>query len=312
MKTGPLITSVTVTPRSIPWTGCGLSWIAVVTISLSIPQTLRAAEIVLRSGDVFVGDILREQDRETTFRWQDKTYSIPRRDIDRVDYGKTGKHVSYRYSNFVMRDGSTIRGVVAEETPQTITVKTELGFLPLERASIQSTDHVSGRIISPPETYLKKPVDVPQTILGGGPAFLANGPPVGRTHPFSAGVGLFVEPAFLEWRSFRIGYLLEYLSSRAQGRSYEMLGNTLYAGRELSLWGMDRAYFRVGAGLLQVSYRDGQDRFAGIDPLVLGELGRRFQYGGSVLSLGGRLSCAVESGAVPCMVGVVFGISVAL
>ncbi|MCB1155886.1 MAG: hypothetical protein KDK45_00175 [Leptospiraceae bacterium] len=78
-------------------------------------------------------DIIDKDEKEVTVIWKDRKYVIPKSEISSMDSSKSGAHTSYYYQTFYLKDNSKIIGSVAEETPDEITIKSELGFVTLNK-----------------------------------------------------------------------------------------------------------------------------------------------------------------------------------
>ena len=132
-----------------------------------------------------------------------------------------------------------------------------------------------------------------------------------RTNPAAYGAGLFAEPAFFEWGAIRFGYMLNLLQAPGERGSFLMMEHIAYARYETRLFGMERMYGRLGAGIVQVRYDSEGDAINGTDPLLMFELGRRFPMGRVDLTAAGRVSCAFESKTF-CAIGLIMGVSAPL
>lgn len=170
-------------------------------------------EIVLENGDAFICDLITETDKSYKIFYKDKEYTIPKTEVTSTDSTKKGAHSAFRYAKFTLKDGSKLNGVIAEETNDSYTLKTELGFLVVEKRRIAEFPPKTRTNPEIPSTYLASNVRLPETRIGFFGSGYVNGKPISDTNPTSGGGGLYVEPAFLQWKFLRFGFRTEYLQS---------------------------------------------------------------------------------------------------
>ena len=122
---------------------------------------LSAFEIILENGDAFICDLITETDKSYKILYKSKEYFIPKADVKSTDPTKKGAHSAFRYSVFTLKDGSKINGVIAEEKVDSFTLKTEIGFLVVEKSRI--ADMPTNAKISPElsSNYLASNVRLP-------------------------------------------------------------------------------------------------------------------------------------------------------
>ncbi len=109
--------------------------VSILIFATSLP--LFSAEIVFPSGDAFLVDVVSEDSRVYKVKYKDTLYTIPKNDLESVDLLKPGKDRSYKYLHFTLKDGSKIRGVLAEESSKEFIIQSELGFMTIEKAKIR-------------------------------------------------------------------------------------------------------------------------------------------------------------------------------
>jgi hypothetical protein len=98
------------------------------------------AEVILKSGKSFICDILTEDERKIKISYKEQVYIVPRLEIQTIDYKKTGVHASRYYPSFQMKDGSAIKGLIAEEDKTSYTLQTDNGFIVIEKSKIANQE----------------------------------------------------------------------------------------------------------------------------------------------------------------------------
>jgi hypothetical protein len=238
-----------------------------------LSHSIFGLEIVLLDGSGFICDLLNETDKSYKILYKEREYIIPKADTRLVDYNKKGKHSSFRYSTIVLKDGSKIYGVIAEDTNNSLTVKTELGFLTFEKSKIAEFPEKTSNV-EMSSAYSANNVKLPETRVGIFGSSYANSSSLNEFNSISSGGGFYIEPAFLVWKSIRFGYRGEYLSSLGKS-SFLNPSNSIhffsnYGYIQYSKLFFDRAWldfhFSVGLGASNVSYRRGSETFAGTNP----------------------------------------------
>ncbi len=73
-------------------------------------------ELIFKSGDAFICDVVEENDRILKIKFKDKMYDIPKSEIQMRDNKKTGTHKEYTLSTIQLLDGTIVKGNIAEET----------------------------------------------------------------------------------------------------------------------------------------------------------------------------------------------------
>ena len=189
------------------------------------------AEVILQTGEAFIVDILVEERNYIKVKWKDKTFTIPKDDILSVDKTKTGKHISYAYYQFIMRDDSKIKGVIAEETNDTLTVNTDMGFIILDKSKIKERIGLADpkQKINFPSKYGEKDILLPETMIGIGGSYYSSHAPLNLTNANVYGGFLFLEPDFFRLStSMRFGYRMEYHASLGDKAKYDFFNNIAY------------------------------------------------------------------------------------
>ncbi|MDI7175164.1 LA_3334 family protein [Leptospira santarosai] len=269
-----------------------------------------SAEIVMKDGSAFIGKIQEESDIRVKFQWKDKSYEIPRKDIASIDLSKNGSDTSYHYTSFQLKDGSMIKGIVAEDSEKEIMIKTDLGFIHLDKNKIRSSDAPESLnpILNP--KYLNTDDKNWNHKIGFSIQALANGSPLGASNPATFGGAIYLEPAFFELWKFRPGFRLEYQVSNSNASHYSFLNQFFYFNRsfrigESLLWDF---YTNIGVGSSTVQYSGNSQRFSGTNPATYLEFGwQGLQYKSIVFRTGIRSTCIFESRGQVCNVGIELG-----
>ncbi|MBK8395589.1 MAG: hypothetical protein IPL26_10140 [Leptospiraceae bacterium] len=283
------------------------------TLLILFALPLSAFEITLDNGDAFICDLITETDKSFKILFKGKEYTIPKTDVVATDSTKKGTHSSFRYSRFVLKDGSKLNGVIAEENAESFTLKTELGFLVVEKSRIAE---FPSNTKTPPDlssTYLSANIRLPETRVGiFGSGFL-NTAPISSTNPISTGGGIYAEPAFLNWRSFSFGFRSEYLQSLSGNNTITFFNNSVYMHRNRVFLEKPMLDFYVNFGLTasNVSYKKGTESFSGVNPGSYLELGwQGIKFKNMYIRLGLNTFCNFESQGVFCAGGGTLGLGV--
>ncbi|PKA15874.1 LA_3334 family protein [Leptospira haakeii] len=265
---------------------------------------VKAAELLLKNGNSYLLDVVHEDDRNVQVNWKGRVYTIPKKEVQKLDYSKKGSQTSYRYSTFILKDGSRIRGVIAEERDKGYTIRTDVGFLEIEKSQIQDMDNGGSSSPDLPNEYLTESVKQPETILGGSLSFLANTAPIAPAHSVTGGAGFFVEPAFLFLsEKYQVGFKTEYLISPGNS-NYSFLNAYSYIKKDFGSGESKNWYGILGAGFGSVRYQRGETQVSGVDPLGYVEFGYQgWKLGNMVFRSGLRANCYFESRGTVCMGG---------
>jgi hypothetical protein len=242
-------------------------------------SSLYSAEIVLKNGDAFIADILENDSNKVRIRWKDKTFDIPKSDVQNIDLEKRGEHISYHYDTIILKDGTQIKGVIVRQNTNDLVVKTELGLLTIEKSKLENAKNLI------PDKYN---VDLPPEkntnigVTGSYSAFTQSSDKVTQ----SFGGGLFIEPSFAHFNSrWRLGYKMEYLeSSNSRFRFYN---NFLYLQYNWKKSNWIDFYANLGIGGSIVNYRYQDKAITGTDPAGYLELGwAGLKFGKAIVRLG--------------------------
>ncbi|MCE9501515.1 MAG: hypothetical protein K8R21_13595 [Leptospira sp.] len=229
-------------------------------------------ELVLKSGKSFICEVITEDEKKIKVLYKDKTYVVPRSDIQNIDYKKRGPHSSRFYTEFKMKDGSNIHGVIAEEDKTSFTLQTDIGFLTVEKSKIAKFDTDLEKKPEFPNEFAEN-TNLPETRIGFGGSVFANGQPVVKTNPISAGGFLYIEPAFLNFRSnWQFGFRSDYVVASGVGR-FDFFNNFLYLQYNYKKSDLLNFYLNVGGGGSFVRYKSGTDNYSGMNPAAYLELG---------------------------------------
>jgi len=228
-------------------------------------QSIFPAEIILKSGKAFICDVLKEEERKIKVLYKDKPYSIPRSEIQNIEYKTTGSHSSRYYQSFDMKDGSLIKGLIAKEDNNRYTLQTGNGFIVIDKANIVKEEKDFDKNPEMPKEFLEIAYS-PETRIGiGGTAFV-NGSPLASSHPVTSGGFLFIEPAFLIFKNnLQLGYRVDYYTSVGNGR-YDFFNNFGYVQYNFKRSRLLHFYLNLGAGASSIRYQSSQDNYAGINP----------------------------------------------
>ncbi|PJZ29486.1 LA_3334 family protein [Leptospira kmetyi] len=273
-------------------------------------STIYPAEIILKDGSAFIGKLQEESDIRVKFLWKEKNYEIPRKDISSIDPTKNGSDTSYHYTSFQLKDGSTIKGVVAEDSDKEMMIKTDLGFIHIDKNKIRSSDapETLNPILNP--KYLNTGDKNWNHKIGFSIQALANGSPLGASNPATFGGAIYLEPAFFELLKFRPGLRLEYQVSNSNVSNYSFLNQFFYFNRsyrigESLIWDF---YSNVGIGSSTVQYSGSGRKLSGTNPAVYLEIGwQGLQIKSVVFRTGIRSTCIFETNGQVCNAGIEFG-----
>lgn len=181
---------------------------------------------------------------------------------------------SYKLSSFVLKDGSSIRGTIAEEKPNEYTIKTEIGFLTLLKSELKPPYPIQSAPPDFPEEYRSTDKETNQTKVGLSFNYLPTLPPLSQSTPALIGGSIFVEPAFLRiTERWQTGFKYEYQTSRNltihSGYTYFLYSKQLFDNPILDF------YTSIGLGVSQAAFKaEGSNlAFTGTNPLVNWELG---------------------------------------
>lgn len=172
-------------------------------------------EIILKNGDIFIADFVSENESSTTIKWKNDVYVIPKAEIRTIDLKKAGSNKSYRPIEYILLDGSRMKGIFVEQDKDIITLKSELGFLKIDKTKISK---IEGEVIEdfpPPRQFTDKNVKKTYSNIGiYGTVNKISGNSLSDNHPYAYGGGFYIEPSFVQWTTkFRAGITFEYLQT---------------------------------------------------------------------------------------------------
>jgi len=245
--------------------------ILILTLCAIPMNSLLSIEILLKTGEVFICDLLSEDGKSYKVNWKGGEYIFPKVDVQSADYNKKGSHISYRYSTFIMRDGSQIKGVIADQDKDSFTLKTDVGFFTVEKVKIAKIENDSKEEVKPPTIYSIGNEKIAETKIGISGSFFSNSGSVPNST--TSGGGWFVEPAFFGFRrNWQFGYKGEYLVSKGK-TDYDFFNNFIYLQYNLIFSRSLSFYGNIGAGTSYVRSIKGENTIAGIDPAGYVEIG---------------------------------------
>ncbi|MDI7218773.1 hypothetical protein QMN07_14825 [Leptospira santarosai] len=269
-----------------------------------------STEVVFKDGSAFIGKIQEESDIRIKFLWKEKSYEIPRKDIASVDPTKNGSDTSYHYTSFQLKDGSTLKGIVAEDSDKELMIKTDLGFIHLDKNKIRSSNAPESQnpILNP--KYLNTGDKNWNHKIGLSVQTLANGSPMGASNPATFGGAVYLEPAFFELWRWRPGFRLEYQVSNSNTSNYSFLNQFFYFNRSFRFGEslLLDFYSNVGVGSSTIQYSGNNQILSGTNPALYFEIGwQGLQIRSVVFRTGIRSTCIFESGGQVCNVGIELG-----
>jgi hypothetical protein len=276
-------------------------------IFISPISNLLAIELQFPNGDVFHAELILDDERLLTVRYRGNDYKIPKKDLDSFDIGKkTSPNTSYKISTFFLKNGSIIKGLIAEEKKEEFVVKSELGFLTLNKSEIKPP--FPGKELHPefPEEYRANDKANNQTRLGVSFQYLPLFQPLANATPPLNGLSFFVEPAFLKFgNSIQTGFRFEYLESsgpvkeiRTQsGYAYLTYSKMFNQNPILDFYGT----FGGGSSLLTFHSSQNQTNYSGTSPSAYVELGwQGLKVSNSFYRIGWKNLCFFEEQKTLC------------
>jgi hypothetical protein len=226
---------------------------------------LYPGEILFKNGDAFLVEVTEEFPSHIKFVYKNSVYVVPRQDFVSYDPLVEGKDVSYRISKMVLKDGSSLQGVIVEEDDKVFTMKSELGFLSVSKNKIASGP-------SPPKgepelpskyrssTNAKFRSKIGLSVMGMGS---------NRFDGAMIGLGFYYEPDGIvtPW-NLKFGIRSEYAASQ----NVDLFSNFLYLRTYSTLFSY-RTFFNIGLGVGYSSYNSPYRNSSGVNPAVFMEYG---------------------------------------
>jgi hypothetical protein len=244
--------------------------------------SINAVELRFKDGDIYHATLLAETEKTIKVSFQNEIYEISKTDLEFFDVSKNGKDESYKVTKVSLRDGSVIKGIFVEENSDDVILKTELGFLNLKKSSIKQPYPKKEDSPAFPRKYLFEEVQKPETRIGLSVPILFFVPPLSQNTTGIVGSGLFIEPAFVQWRNWVVGFRMEMLNS-LPNNSLKIAQSSIYAIRPI--WDSESKMhhlfygFSLGIANLQFKVPTGSgDTRTGINPVTSFDLG--YEYSG--------------------------------
>ncbi|TGK05088.1 hypothetical protein EHO59_08615 [Leptospira semungkisensis] len=267
-------------------------------------NSLFSTEILLKNGDAFLTEEVSETQDEIHFYWKENKYRISKQEVQRLDPRKKGKDSSYKYAEFVLSDGTVLKGVFIETKGSKIVLKTELGFAELDKSKIVSqTQEDLEASPSLPEKYL----DASQVNLGWRVGVsgigLASLGTWSTAFPLVYGGGFFLErnAGVSGWF---YGFSSEYATGPGKTGQLSIWSQNLYLG---SAYGNSSPYWMIGAGTSSISRNQGEERNSALAPDLLLEFGWSWNtHSQHLVRLGIRSQCNLQNEASLCNSGIRF------
>lgn len=218
-------------------------------ILLVYSTILFSAEVTLRSENSFICEILEENPDFLLILFKDKKYKIPQSEILTIDNNTIGTHSIYSNTILTLDDESVVKGLLAEDTANMITLKKGEELLAIPKNSIKAIKKADNVDYSKFESFQIKEKEKSSevSIWGFYGLSFKNGYILSDIKYSSTGAGLFVEPAFgkLNDRWF-FGFQTEYFTTGGS-LSYSFFQNILYLGYNPILFGQS-FYSKLGLG----------------------------------------------------------------
>lgn len=278
-------------------------------ILLSLSSQVFAADLLLSNGDGFILDLISEDERSVTVSWKNRVYVIPRSEILKVDAGRKGPHTSYRTSHFILKDSTSIRGVLAEEKESSYTVKTDLGYLDIDKSRIKNSKIPQDQDAKLPLEFLSEKMTQPETKWGGSLSAYGGIGSIANSAPLWLSGSLFIEPAYFRLgEKNQLGIRVDALgSSGGTNTKYSVLMPEIYLFRGFGFSEERNFYLSIGIGPAAVQSKSGGETQSGIVPGAHLEIGYQgFRWETSFLRIGGKVLCFADATSPFCTAGLEF------
>ncbi|AXR62449.1 hypothetical protein DQM68_11665 [Leptospira mayottensis] len=271
---------------------------------------LNAAELVLKNGNSFIGSVIEETEAKTKFLWKGEEYEIPKSDISSIDRKKKGADTSYHYSSLKLKDGSVIVGVVVEESEELIVIKTNLGFINIEKQKLLETYSNLEPHPKLDRKYLSYHSKIWNNRFGFSLNLLANHSPISRSNPVSYGGSLFIEPSAFDFSGYRLSFRMDYLQSKTSEANYLFLNQFVYFNKGKVFFDNPSLnfYFNIGLGASITSFTGNGEQHSGASPsAILGFGWQGINFSSVQLRIGIDSFCTFERAGTFCATGVELG-----
>ncbi|TGK50042.1 30S ribosomal protein S1 [Leptospira kanakyensis] len=264
---------------------------------------LQAAKIQFFNGDVFFAELVSEDERFLIVKFKSRNFKIPKKEIEFSDIANnSASDTSYTLSVFSLRDGSKIKGALAEEKKTEFVFKTEIGFLVVLKSEILPP--YPTKVTSPEmdSKYLLYEKDENRTLFGGSLFLLPTYQPLAYQHPYLIGGSIFTEPAYLKLNhNWQGGVRIENYQSKGK---LSILSGSVYIlnNGKLFNWDILSYYTSFGLGISQVSYtsKDNQS-YSGQNTIISFDFGwQKTIFLDSFLRIGIKNTCFLEPTQVYC------------
>ncbi|EPG64561.1 hypothetical protein LEP1GSC061_3608 [Leptospira wolffii serovar Khorat str. Khorat-H2] len=280
-----------------------------VGILFCLSSPIFAADLLLSNGDGFILDLISEDERTVTVSWKNRVYVIPRSEVLKLDASRKGPHSSYRTSHFILKDSTSIRGVLAEEKESSYTVKTDLGYLDIDKSRIKSTKIPQDQDAKLPLEFLSEKMAQPETKWGGSLSTYAGIGSISDSAPLWLSGSLFIEPAYFKLgERNQLGVRVDALGSTGGSNArYSVLMPEIYLFRGFGFSEERDFYLSFGIGPAAVQSKSGGETRSGVVPgahLEIGYQGWRWET--SFLRVGGKVLCFADASSPFCTAGLEF------
>lgn len=284
-------------------------WLIVAGYLLCLSSPLLAADLLLSNGDGFILDVVSEDERAITVSWKNRIYVIPRSEILKVDASRKGPHTSYRTSHFLLKDSTSIRGVLAEEKETSYTVKTDLGYLDIDKSRIKNSKIPQDQDAKLPLEFLSEKLTQPETKWGGSLSTYGGIGSIANSAPLWLSGSMFIEPAYFRLgERNQLGIRVDALgSSGGTNTRYSVLMPEIYLFRGFGFSEERNFYLSIGLGPAAVQSKSGGETQSGIVPGAHLEIGYQgWRWDTSFLRIGGKVLCFADATSPFCTAGLEF------
>ncbi|TGK00145.1 hypothetical protein EHQ53_04850 [Leptospira langatensis] len=267
-------------------------------------SSLLSTEVLLKNGDAFLAEEVLETQNDISFSWKDQKYRIPKSEIQRIDPRKKGLDSSYKYAEFVLSDGTILRGILVEKKGSKLVLKTELGFAELDKSKIVSEPSEDLQT-SPtlPDKYLDATQINRNWRMGLSGFGLASLGAWSKAFPLVYGGGFYLERN-AKTSGWFYGFSSEYSSGPGNTGRLSLWSQNAYIG---STYGHSSPYWLLGAGASSITRSQGEDRTSALTPDLLLEFGWSWDISQRhQIRIGLRSQCHIQTEASLCNSGVRF------
>ncbi|WP_425593102.1 LA_3334 family protein [Leptospira wolffii] len=280
-----------------------------VGILFFLSSSVFAADLLLSNGDGFILDLISEDERAITVSWKNRVYAIPRSEVLKIDISRKGPHTSYRTSYFVLKDSTSIRGVLAEEKETFYTVKTDLGYLDIDKSRIKNSKIPQDQDAKLPLEFLSEKITQPETKWGGSISTYAGIGSIANSAPVWLSGSFFIEPAYFRLgERNQLGIRVDALGSTGGANTrYSALMPEIYLFRGFGFSEERNFYLSIGIGPAAVQSKSRNETQSGIVPgahLEIGYQGWKWESG--FLRIGGKILCFADASSPFCTAGLEF------